>query len=170
MFCIKTNWEYFFDVCKTIILLTFTEDDLSAKQTFIPKHLELGSWNFEIMFTSLHLLHVTCHMSPVTGHLSPVTCHMSLVPFFSFFVGKFVKLVCGVWRVSYQRGLPHLVFLDSWLKISNFVLLLSGCWGLLAPKKWTEDSHKASKDLLVHPIFLKNMIKGKRILLGRKST
>ena len=37
-----------------------------------PKPLELGSWNFERMFNSLHLSHVACIMSPVAFHVSHV--------------------------------------------------------------------------------------------------
>ena len=65
----------------------------NLQQTVIPKPLELGCWNFERMFTFLHLSHVTCHMSRFTCHMSRVTCHMSGVTWNSFFLDKVVKLV-----------------------------------------------------------------------------
>ena len=64
-----------------------TESSFSSRSS---KHhnsqsvLELGSWNFETVFTTpymsqvtYHVLHVMCHMSCVTCHVSHVMCHMS---------------------------------------------------------------------------------------------
>ena len=56
-------------------------------QNFItPKPLELGTWNFEAIFTTTkelfvpcHMPSFTCNMSNVTYHMSHVTCHMSHV-------------------------------------------------------------------------------------------
>ena len=45
---------------------------------------ELGSWNFERMFTPQNLSHVTCRKSGVTCHVTCVTGHMSHVTFFFF--------------------------------------------------------------------------------------
>ena len=43
---------------------------------------ELGSWNFERMFTPHNMSYVTCCMSCVTCHVSYVTCHMKFFLFF----------------------------------------------------------------------------------------
>ena len=66
----------------------------SVSQPFLPyfqnlinhKPEELGSWNFEIMFTPPQ--HVTCRMSHVMCLVSRVTCHI-------FFCCKVVKLISG---------------------------------------------------------------------------
>ena len=47
-----------------------------------PKPEELGSWNFERMFTPHHLW-IVCQVSGVTCQVSHVRCHMSGVKFFS---------------------------------------------------------------------------------------
>ena len=60
---------------------------MSNLQNFItPKPLELVTWNFEAIFTTIkgscvtcHMSSFTCHMSNVTYHMSHVTCHMSHV-------------------------------------------------------------------------------------------
>ena len=52
-----------------------------------PKPLELGSWNFERMFTPHHVSCVICHASHVR-------CHVSCVMFF-FFSDRVVELVGG---------------------------------------------------------------------------
>ena len=70
---------------------------------------ELGSRNFERMFTPHNLSHVTCCMSRVTCHMSRVMCHMSHVTCIFFFTA--CEAYC--WRVCYQRGLPHLFFLGG---------------------------------------------------------
>ena len=44
------------------------------QDTFTPKPLELGTWNFERMFTSHHMSRVICHVSRVTCHMSHVIC------------------------------------------------------------------------------------------------
>ena len=62
------------------------------------------SWNFERMFTFLHMSHVTCHMSRVTCHMSCVTC---IIYFLLLFFGQSGE--ASRWRVCYQRGLPRLV-------------------------------------------------------------
>ena len=41
-----------------------------------PKTLELGSWNFERMFTPHHVSHVRCHVSCVRCQVSGVRCHV----------------------------------------------------------------------------------------------
>ena len=47
--------------------------------TFSSIQYELGTWNFERLFTSLNLLHVTCHVLHVMCYMSCVTCHVSQV-------------------------------------------------------------------------------------------
>ena len=42
-----------------------------------PKLLELGTWNFETMFTTPCVSWVNCHVSCVMCHVSHVTCHLS---------------------------------------------------------------------------------------------
>ena len=51
-----------------------------------PIYLQLGSWNFERMFTSLHVshTHIVYYMSHATCQVSHVMCHMSHICFFSF--------------------------------------------------------------------------------------
>ena len=74
----------------------------SASQPFPPNLLnilnhkteELGSWNFERVFTLHNMSHVTCH-------------------FFLFFFGQSGEAYW--WRVCYQRGLPRLVLVRQWL-------------------------------------------------------
>ena len=64
-----------------------------------------------------HMSHVTCHMSCVTSHMSRVTCHLSHVIFFFYILIFFYVKKNGQsggasrWRVCYQRGLPHLVYI-----------------------------------------------------------
>jgi hypothetical protein len=41
------------------------------------KPLELGTWNFDTMFTIPNVSHVTCQTSNVTCYVSHVTCHLS---------------------------------------------------------------------------------------------
>ena len=62
-----------------------------------------------------HVSRVTCHMSRVTCHMSPVTCHISCVRFFLNLFIYFFWVQSGEasqGRVCYQRGLPHLVFIN----------------------------------------------------------
>ena len=64
---------------------------------------------------------VMCHVSRVTCHMSHVTCHMSKkkkklhfnIFFSSFFLRKKIGQSGGAsrWRVCYQQGLPHIVFI-----------------------------------------------------------
>ena len=42
----------------------------NLQNTFITKPYELGPWNFDRMFISLHVSHVTCNMSRVTCNMS----------------------------------------------------------------------------------------------------
>ena len=55
---------------------------------------ELGSWNFERMFTptTCHMSHVTCHVSHITCHTSRVRCHMS----------HFLLLLIKWWSLSVE--------------------------------------------------------------------
>ena len=70
-----------------------------------------------------HVSRVTCHVSHVTCHMSHVTCHFLfyiiffLIFFFIYFFIYFLILFffgqsgeAYRWRVSYQRGLPRLVY------------------------------------------------------------
>ena len=68
-----------------------------------PKVLELGSWNYERMFTPHHVSHVT-------GHGTGVTCQVSRV---IICILSFFRQSGGAsrWRVCYQRGLPRLVYI-----------------------------------------------------------
>ena len=83
---------------------------------------ELGSWNFERMFTPHNMSHVTCRMSRVTCHMWHVTCHMSHVTCCIFFFSSFLELSGEAywWRVCYQWGLPRLVFKASALWADAF--------------------------------------------------
>ena len=56
------------------------------------KRLELGSWNFERMFTPPNVSCVTCHVSRVTYHVSRVTCPVSHVTCHVFFWTKWWSL------------------------------------------------------------------------------
>jgi hypothetical protein len=49
------------------------------------------------------VLHVTCLVSCVMCLVSPVTCHMHM----SFYLNGRARR----WRVFYQQGLPHLVYI-----------------------------------------------------------
>ena len=42
----------------------------NPQNTFTPKLYELRTWNFERMFTFLHVSHVICHMLDVPCHIS----------------------------------------------------------------------------------------------------
>ena len=70
-----------------------------------PKPLELGSWQFEIIFPPSC---VTCQVSCVIWQVSHVRCHMSGVIFSSSSFGQSGGASC--WRVCYQWRLPCLVF------------------------------------------------------------
>ena len=48
------------------------------------KLLDLGSWNFERMFTPNHVSRVTCYVSSVTCQVSGVKCHNIFFLFFFF--------------------------------------------------------------------------------------
>ena len=63
-----------------------------------------------------HMSHVTCHVSHVTCHVSHVACHVSVFFFFFFFFfGKSGEDYR--WRVCYQRGLPRLVSIHSYMSL-----------------------------------------------------
>ena len=70
-----------------------------------PKLLELGTWNFETVFTTPCVSWVTCHVSQVMCHMSCVTCHMLCV------ITKLTKNGgASQWKVCCQWGLPRLIF------------------------------------------------------------
>ena len=74
------------------------------------KPLELGSWNFERMFTTHNMSHVTCHMSCVTCHVSHVMCNMSHV-------------TC---HVSHYYYYYNFFFWTKWWSLSGGGLLSTG--------------------------------------------
>ena len=51
----------------------------NLQNTINTKPLQLGTWNFDTMFTTCHMSCVTCHVSRVMCHLRCVTCHLSPV-------------------------------------------------------------------------------------------
>ena len=63
-----------------------------------PKLLDLGTWNFETMFTTSCLSRVMCHMTCFTCHMTCFTCHMSHV-------------TC---QVSNDISIPKLLKLGTW--------------------------------------------------------
>ena len=44
---------------------------------FTSRPFGLGTWHFDIIFTSLHVSHAMCHLPHVKGCMSPVTFQMS---------------------------------------------------------------------------------------------
>ena len=100
--------------------LVFCSFVQTFKETVYPEPEELGSWNFERMFTLYHVSHVRCHMSCVMFHMSGVRCHVAHVTcqvshvmyqlFSSFFFLFWQSGGASWWRVCYQQGLPRLVF------------------------------------------------------------
>ena len=62
---------------------------------FTPEPYMLETWNFERIFTSLHMSHVMCHMSHFKCHMSHITGHMTFFLFIYLFFYKVVKLVDG---------------------------------------------------------------------------
>ena len=66
----------------------------NLQDTVNTKLLELGSWNFEKMFTPHHVSHVRCQVSSVRCHMSRFRCHMSGVTC-HFLSDKVVGLVGG---------------------------------------------------------------------------
>ena len=67
------------------------------------------------MFIPYYVSCVMCHVLRITCHVSPVTCHLSSVKIF-FIPKKFLQSGgASSWRVCYQRGLPYLVLIDSWI-------------------------------------------------------
>ena len=75
------------------------------QNSFTPKHYELGTWNFERMFTSLHVSYVMCQMSQVKF----------LFLFLFLFSDQPMNLVSG--KVCYQWGLPRQVLLSNTLPL-----------------------------------------------------
>ena len=86
-----------------------------------------------------HMSGVTCQVSHVRCHMSGVTCHMSTFFFFSFRKSGEASL----WRVCYQRGLPHLVYINILQWPKNYCFAVMYITSL--QKKWREGiSHKIS--------------------------
>ena len=105
-----------------------------------------------------HVSCVICHMSPVMCHLSHVTCDLSHGIFFLYIKTKIYIYIyiyifypsekigqsggASWWRVSYQRGLPRLVFfLKSmlwWLEKVSFqtAWVFPGYWTYLIVRHW----------------------------------
>ena len=84
------------------------------KNSVYPNLLELGSWNFETMFTTACVSHVTCQVSHVTFHQSYAMCHMSRVIFHISHkknIEIYKKKILGAsrWSVLNQPGLYRLV-------------------------------------------------------------
>ena len=69
------------------------------QNTVSSKPWELGSWNFERMFTPQHVSQVTCPMSHITCHMSHVMCICFYIYFFFLQIGEASWL-----RVCYQRS------------------------------------------------------------------
>jgi hypothetical protein len=55
---------------------------MSNSIIIIPKLLEIGTWNFETMFTTPYVSCVTFHVLYAMCHVSQITCHTSYVIFF----------------------------------------------------------------------------------------
>ena len=113
----------------------------NLQDTFTSKPYELGTWNFERMFTSLNVSDVTCHLSCVTCQMSHVTCHVS--------------------HVCYQQALPRLVL---WRGKINFGLVLIyavnvNVWACLYPSQ-----NLMIKKKLVATTRLRNMSKNLRTI------
>ena len=94
--CLKTRWSRGCSTYSLVInwLSKWVSEPIPPNLPDIinPKPLELGSWNFERMFTPPPC--VTCHMSGVTRHMSGVRCHVSSVTC-HFLWKKVVKLAGG---------------------------------------------------------------------------
>ena len=99
------------------------------------------------MFTPQHVSRVTCNMSPVMCHLWRVTCHMSPVTCIYLFIYlKKIQLSVGasLWRVCYQRGLPHLVLrykVYFFLVLHHLVPKYSGSQEASLTKDWLVRKH-----------------------------
>ena len=89
------------------VYLIFFISDNFANQFNVHPH--------NISYVTCRMSYVRCHMSCVMCHMSGVTCHISHFMFHMqcflllFFLSEKV-FVAYWWRVSYQRGLPRLVF------------------------------------------------------------
>ena len=85
-------------LCYWLINLLINPFPPNVQDTFNPKPYELGTLNFERMFTSLNVSHVTCHTSYVTCHMWRVTFHIIFFfssSFFFSFLDKAMELVGG---------------------------------------------------------------------------
>ena len=77
--------------------------------TFPANPKELGSWNFDRMFTLYQVSHVRCQVSRVRCQLSYVRCRMSCHIFFLFFFGQSGggSVINGAYPVYFQYKWPY---------------------------------------------------------------